>query len=179
MSRESWWLDFVEGELDSSTRAEMRSILRHSKKDQEIVRSLSDTKMILKKNDAETAKFSDDYLEQLHNQIMAQVDRKEITAAPKLKMKSQHKRWAKGASASLLLLLVCFQVKNYLQHKNLNPHWEISRQMVLQAEENPLALTQLMTYQNESDFFVDVASLSLDHLTKEKFETLMKTTKTR
>ena len=179
MSRESWWLDFVEGELDSSTRAEMRSILRHSKKDQDIVRSLSDTKIILKENDSEKTNFPEDYLEQLHNQIMSQVETKEIKVAPKIKVKAYHKRWAKRASASLLLLVACFEVKNYLQHKTLNPHWEISRQMILQAEDNPLALTQLMTYQNESDFFVDVASMSLDHLTQEQFETLMKPTKTR
>ena len=179
MSRENWWLDYVEDELDASTRAEMRSLLRSSKKDQEIVQSLSDAKTILKENSKQLQQFSDDYLDHLHDQIMSQVAQTEIQKAPKFKIKAVHKKSAKAASASLLLFLCCFCLRSYLNGRSLDPHWDVTRQMVLQSESNPLELTQLMTYQNENDFFVDVASLSLDHLTKEQFETLMKTTKTR
>jgi hypothetical protein len=51
--------------------------------------------------------------------------------------------------------------------------------MVINSQEKPDELSVMMGYQNEHDFFVDVATLSLDHLTQEQFEILLNPHRTR
>ncbi|MEZ0390737.1 MAG: hypothetical protein ACAH59_00880 [Pseudobdellovibrionaceae bacterium] len=180
MSRENWWLDFIEDEVDASTRADMKALLRASAKDQELVKSISDTKTLLKEGASEPL-ILESQLENLHDKIMAGIDKKEIKAPPKLRLRlnPEQRRAVKAGSLTLALVLVAVYFGHSLSNKGLNTEWDVSRQMATHGIENPDELAQLMTYQNETDFFVDVASQSLDHLTKEQFESLLKSTKTR
>jgi hypothetical protein len=77
------------------------------------------------------------------------------------------------------MAMLSFSFVQYLTHESPNTQWDVSRQMAQHGQENPDELAQMMSYQSETDFFVDVASQSLDHLTKEQFETLFQPTKTR
>lgn len=179
VGRTAWWLDYVEGELDSSTRAEMKAILRHSKKDQEVVAALSETKKLLEKNEEELPAVGEDFFEALEGKIMAGIEHAEIKAAPRFQFRHQHRYWAGVAGATTASLFMIFAIFSYISNKGLNTQWDVPTQMAEQAVDSPDDMALVMTYQSEHDFFVDVASQSFDHLTKEQFETLMEPTKTR
>lgn len=176
--RTAWWLDYVEGELDPSTRAEMKAILRHSKKDQEVVEALSETKQLLERNEEELPIMGEDFFDNLESKIMAQVEKTEIAPTPTFQLRAQHRYWMKVTGAGAASLLMVFALFSYFSHKSLNTRWDVPTQMAQQGHENPDEMALVMTYQSEHDFFVDVASQSFDHLTKEQFESLMET-KTR
>ena len=177
--RTAWWLDYVEGELDPATRAEMKAILRHSKKDQEVVEALSETKKLLENNDQELTAPGEDFFAAMEDKIMANIEKTEILPAPKFQVRHHHRYWAKVIGASTATLFMIFTIATYVSHKGLNTRWDVPTQMAHQAQENPDEMALVMTYQSEHDFFVDVASQSFDHLTKEQFESLMEPTKTR
>lgn len=179
MRRDSWWLDYIENELDPSTRAEMKSILRHSAVDQDLVKSLSDTKYLIKEHADKIPELSDDFFDQMHDKIMAQVEKTEIKKSSRYRLRPVHKRLVKTASAGLVLAAAAFTGVRYLAHQEVESKWDISQQMAQHAFDDPDELAHMMTFQNEHDFLVDVATLSLDHLSKEQFESLLKTTKTR
>ena len=183
LGRNAWWLDYVEGELDPTTKVEMKSILRHSKKDQEIVTALSETKKILESSEEQLPEVSDDFLDSLHDKIMAGIEEVEIAEAPKFQVRHYHRRWAAIGTAGALSVMALVAVISYFSHQSLNPKWDVPTQIAKQAQENPEELALFMTYQSENDFFVDVASQSFDHLTdrklREQFEDLIKSTITR
>ncbi len=110
---------------------------------------------------------------------MAGIDETEIKAAPRFQMRHQHRYWAKAAGVTTASLFTIFAILSYFSHKSLNTQWDVPTQMAEQAQENPDEMALVMTYQSEHDFFVDVASQSFDHLTKEQFDSLMSPTKTR
>lgn len=179
MSRDEFWLDYVENEIDKQTRAEMKSLLKRSPKDQETVKELSDTKTLLKESEVFEAEACEDFFDDLHDRIMAGIEKTEVKEKPKLQLKREHKKALKAVSLSGFLLMAAFSMVQYFSHKSLNTQWDISQQIAQHGQENPDELAQMMSYQNEHDFFVDVASLSLDHLTKEQFESLLKSSSTR
>lgn len=183
LGRNAWWLDYVEGELDSGTKAEMKSILRYSKKDQAIVAALSETKKLLQASEEELPTLSDDFFDQLHNQIMTKVDKVEMIAAPKFQVRHYHRRWARLGTIGTFSILALIAFLTYFGQQSWNLSWDVPTQIAKQVQENPDDLALFMTYQSEHDFFVDVASQSFDHLSdrklKEQFEDLIKSTKTR
>jgi len=71
---------------------------------------------------------------------------------------------------SLLTLLLAVS----LNQQNVNTEWNVSDQMAQEVHENLAEMQQLMPYQNDHDFFVDVASQSFDHLTREQVESLVR-----
>ena len=119
--------------------------------------------------------LSDDYFADLEDKIMARIEKTEIKAPEnphylRVKKLLTHKRTTRGAAAFFVAMLA---VGAFSQLKGPNTQWEVSKQLAEQVQENSEDLSTLMTYQSEHDFFVDVASQSLDHLTKEQFEVLM------
>ncbi len=87
MSREEWWLDYVECELDSGTMAEMKSLLKHSSRDRELVQSLSETKFLLQQFAVPPETMSEGRLRDLHDRIMGAVESTEVQGKPrKLKL---------------------------------------------------------------------------------------------
>lgn len=183
LGRNAWWLDYVEGEFDPATKAEMKAILRHSKKDQEIVAALSETKKLIQKTEEELPILSDDFFDHLHDQIMTKVDDADMLAAPSFQVRHYHRRWARLGVLGTFSVLALVSLVSYFAHQSLNLKWDVPTQIAKQVQDSPDDLALFMTYQNEHDFFVDVASQSFDHLTdrklKEQFENLIKSTKTR
>jgi hypothetical protein len=173
MSRDEWWLDYVEGELDPVTRAEMKSLLRSSQKDQDLVKALSDTKYLLQESGDPLPEFSNSYLDSLHDKIMCQVETLEMRKKPPLELTRETKEGLKTAGVGLGLVLLFLFASRWVTFEGFNPQWDLPFQMAIHGQKDPDQLAQLMSYQTESDFFVDVASHSLDHLTKEQFESLL------
>ena len=92
MSRESWWLDYVEGELDPATRAEMKALLKHSKADQAVVEALSSTKELLKEHEPPASEPADDlFFDALHDKIMAAVEETVVKPAPRVAARLKRK----------------------------------------------------------------------------------------
>lgn len=179
MSRENWWLDYIEGEVDPATRVQMKALLKSSASDQDLVKSLSDTKGAVKESVREPS-ISEDQLDFLHDKIMSSIEETEIKpAAYRLRMSPEHRRFLRNTAMALAFLFSMGSGVLYISHKGPNTQWDVPHQIAYHAQENPDELAQLISYQSETDFFVDVASLSLDYLTKEQFESLFKPTKTR
>ncbi len=179
MSRESWWLDFVEGDIDESTRSEMKSLLRHSPSDQELVKSISDTKTLIKEHAQPLPEIREKDLDFLHDKIMASIEESAMRPTPRVRLMAHHHRLLKSMSTGLAVLLLMLSAGQLVSNRGQNTQADVSEKMASAAQEKPEDLSVLMTYQTEHDFFVDVASQSLDHLTKEQFESFLKVTKTR
>jgi hypothetical protein len=177
MSRENWWLDFVEGDIDEATRAEMKTLLRHSPAEQEVVKSIQNTKAMLLEHDPLAARLStNDQLDFLHDRIMAGIEDKVIKAPPRYRLRAHHHRWVKATAKGLAVLALILLTGPFVSNKSRNTQGDISKQMAEQGQMNPEDLSVLMAYQTADDFFVDVASQSLDHLNKEQLESFLKVT---
>lgn len=170
-----WWLDYTEGELDVQERAEMKSLLKHSTADQEVVQALQETKGMVAAAMDEIPEISDDFMDSLHDKIMAKVEKKEIKAAPKLFKRSVHRKFAAGSAAAIMLFVLSLglvQVNHY--NKGLNTRApDVAEVLLKHALESPEAFAQFISYQDANDFFVDVASRGADDLSSDQFDQLM------
>jgi hypothetical protein len=179
MSRENWWLDFVEKDIDEATHSEMKMLLRHSPQDQELVKSISETKELVKEYSEPLPEIREKDLDLLHDKIMASLEETVMRPTPRVRLRAHHHRLLKSMATGLAVLMLMLSAGQLVSNKGLNTQTDVSEKMASAAQEKPEDLSVLMTYQTEHDFFVDVASQSLDHLTKEQFESFMKVTKTR
>lgn len=179
MSRENWWMDYIEGDIDESTCAEMKSLLRHSVKDQELVKAIVDTKALLRTHAPPVKTASKERLDFLHDKIMAGIEDAEIKPPPRYRLKAHHHRWVKVASKGLAVLALIASVEQIASSPSGNVQADVSRQMAQQVQDQPDDLAVLMSYQSEHDFYVDVASQSLDQLTKEQLESFLNATVTQ
>lgn len=119
--------------------------------------------------------------EDMHSKIMARVDKTEIKKQSALtKVLSQRSARAaikqKVYRSSVVLGLCLLSYYSFPQlMKVIRMPWSASSVVLADAQQDPLVITALSSYRRDHDFFVDVASASLDHLTKEQFAKLMKT----
>lgn len=183
MSRAAWWLDYIEKELDPAMRAQIRHWLKSSAEYKKLVDELQQTRDLIQSQDALGAtQVDDDFFLQMESKIMKEVSKteiKKITQSERmiesLAQKARKNRKVVARTAGFLgfflLALVSFKT---LSGKGLNTQWDIHQQIALQIKIDPQDLGQVIGSESEHDFFVDVASQSLDHLTQEQFETLMK-----
>jgi len=179
MSRESWWLDYVEGELDPATRAEMKALLRHSKADREVVEALSSTKELLKDHEPPATEPADDlFFDALHDKIMAAVEETIVKPAPgvagRLKKNKRLLVSSGGVAAfAMLLASVCF-----LSTSSQETRLSSTNQILKAAMQSPDESLRVLGVQSQNDFFVDVAGTSFDDLNIMQLQGLLKT-KTR
>lgn len=185
MSRINWWLDYVEKELEPAMRAQMKAILKKSPQDQKIVEEIQSTKDLIKAHDVAVAESAggaaeDDFFAQIESKIMAQVEKteiKKISAKDRVleKVVSKLTRHRKHLARSAMLagiVTTAFLTYQFVATQSLNTRWDVTTE-IAQHVQTEGDIASLMTYQSEHDFLVDVASQSLDHLTKEQFELLM------
>lgn len=174
MSRENWWLDYVEGELDAVTRAEMKAVLKKSKADQEIVESLTATKELLKEHEPPaTMPAEDDFFAALHDKVMMAVEEKVVKPAPRLKKKVAKRLLISSggmAAVAVLVLSLCFLSTSTEQRAS-----GASSEILQAAVQHPDESLQVLGVQSQDDFFVDVASASFDDLSIKQLESLLKT----
>jgi hypothetical protein len=174
MSRENWWLDYAEGELDPATHAQMRALLRYSQVDQEIVESLTSTKELLKDHRPPASEPADElFFDRLHDKIMAAVEETSIAPAPRMgkKMAKRVALSSGGIGAFTALLLSAYFLSASPEQVAKN-----STDQVLQAAvQNPAESLPVLAVQSQNDFFVDVASASFDDLNIKQLEGLIRT----
>lgn len=177
MSRESWWLDYVEGELDPATRAEMKALLKYSKADQAVVEALSSTKELLKEHEPPASEPADDlFFDALHDKIMAAVEETVVRPAPRMGKKTAKRLLVSSGGMAIfavLALSVCFLSTSSQQTQPSANN--VLLQAATQAPEEGL---RLLGVQSQNDFFVDVAGTSFDDLNIKQLEGLMRS-KTR
>ncbi len=118
--------------------------------------------------------------ENMHSKIMAQVEKTEIKTQSALAKvwsnkvaRANLKQKAYRSSIVLGLCLLSYYSFPHLM-KMAHMPWTASAVVLADSEQDPLVITALSSYRRDHDFFVDVASASLDHLTKEQFARLMK-----
>lgn len=166
MSREMWWLDYVEEELEPAVKAQMKALLKQSKKDQEVVAQLEATKDLIEMAEPAGPHVGDDYLNALHDKIMAQVEMTDVKPKPRLRMKPKHKKWAVVSSVTMMMSMASLLLGSYFvsTHELKIQKFDVAHQIVEEGLENPDLLSSVMSYQNPDDFFVDVAHLKFEDL---------------
>ncbi|MGZ3772377.1 MAG: hypothetical protein ACXVCY_01505 [Pseudobdellovibrionaceae bacterium] len=146
--------------------------------------SLDKVRKGLKAADDLELPMNDDFFDRLHDKIMAEVEKTEIAPAPVLMtprnlLRSHWRGWLYPISgvtsvivfASLLLTQVS-KVNQTMQRVGLlsDGHERIIAEALLAPED--LSQT-LISSENESDFFMDVARESFENLSEHKFDEIM------
>jgi anti-sigma factor RsiW len=178
MSRENWWLDYVEGELDVVTRAEMKALLKCSRADQEIVEALTSTKELLKDHEPPARMPADDvFFEALHDKIMMSVEETVIQPAPRMakRMKKMMKRLVISSGGMAALAVLVLSVGALSDSAGQKAETAIQPEILQAAAQNPDESFQVLGVQSQDDFLVDVASSSFDDLSIQQLEGLLKT----
>lgn len=138
----------------------------------------------LKKADDFEMQMNDDFFEKLHDKIMAEVERTEVAPPPMLMtprnlLRAHWRGWLYplGGVASLfvftsMLLGQVSKVNQSMQRVGLLSDGH--ERIVAEALLDPSDMSQtLISSQSESDFFVDVASESVETLSVSKFNQIM------
>lgn len=148
------------------------------------VKRLDKVRKGLKTSDDLEMPMNDEFFDRLHDKIMMEVDRSEMAPGPVLLsprnlLRSHWRGWLYPAGgitslfffASLLMTQVS-KVNESMQRIGLLSDGH--ERIVTEALLSPEYLTQtLISSQNESDFFMDVASESFENLTVAKFKKIM------
>lgn len=123
--------------------------------------------------------------DRLHAKIMHQVEKTEIkkpSAAAKLwsdKAALAAIRQKVYCASAILSLIGVVYINAPRIAKVVRAPWNASSLVVDEADKGTVEMLALSSYQHRHDFFVDVASASLDHLSKEQIARLMGTTRVR
>lgn len=138
----------------------------------------------LKKADDFEMQLNDDFFDKLHDKIMAEVDKTEVSPPPMLMtprnlLRAHWRGWLYplGGVASLfvftsMLLGQVSKVNQSMQRVGLISDGH--ERIVAEALLDPTDLSQtLISTQSESDFFVDVATESIETLSVSKFNQIM------
>lgn len=175
----NWWLEYLEGELDSKTRLTMSALLRKSKRDQAAVDEISSLKEDIRSSSSvDLSSLREDYFDALHDKIMAQVHER---PAPSRKAPSWRVvylpvpvprnpwSWIKSSAAFFVVLAISLQMIQNLKKSNSS----FAEQILTKAKSNPSDFAEMLSYQSGDDFFVDVASRNLDDLTISQVEDMV------
>jgi len=138
----------------------------------------------LKNNDEMELPMNEDFFDKLHDKIMIEVERTEVSPPPMLmKQKSYLRAHWKGwlysatsvasvAAVALVLSTQFSKVNETMQRVGL--YSDGRERIVEMALNSPDEVAQtLIVSQSEADFFVDVANESIENLTVAKFNKLM------
>lgn len=137
----------------------------------------------LKKESATFFELDDAFFEELHDEIMLKVEQVEV------KKISSWQRWANRfrKSAKIVsqrlgaqLVMVTVVAAVIFQAFRIENRWRQTmneykiEEFVIQAIQDPSKMSQsVLTHQNESDFFLDVANRSFDDLNLNKLDQLL------
>lgn len=76
MSKEDWWIDFVEGEMGAELKDDMLHLLKKSNKDREMAASILRIRAWLKQADPADRWWREDKMTQLTRRILNEVEHK-------------------------------------------------------------------------------------------------------
>ncbi|MCE3010101.1 MAG: hypothetical protein LW875_05770 [Proteobacteria bacterium] len=172
--KEQWIIDYLESEADPALWLEMKRELAENWQAQQELNDLKETKESLENFSGELPELSEDFFEQMHEKIMAQVEQKEILPVPQPTVLSKIKRPVTAASAFLAIFLaVVVQTPLTSENSTHLAQKQAFEEMVILAMQDPQSLAQLTSYQGASDFFVDAASENFDDLSIHQFQKVM------
>jgi hypothetical protein len=150
MKTTPWWM-----EIDPQTEFEN-------------VPAVRETKEKIKELDQFEMKMDDQFFENLHNKIMAQVENTKVSKKPRW---TKLRKLTKTTSISLSILALVVVATSHTQS---NSGLSVSDPVSNQAIQNMDDLTNsLLIAQTSSDFFVDVAQENMNHLDIQQLEKLM------
>lgn len=148
------------------------------------VRRLDKMRQGLKASDNTELPMNEDFFEKLHDKIMAEVEKTEIAPGPVLMtsrrlLRSHWRGWLYPAGGivsvvffAVLLMSPVSKVNQSLQRVGLFS--DGTERIAAEALRSPEDLTQtLISLQNESDFFMDVARESFENLSADKINKIM------
>lgn len=115
------------------------------------------------------------FFSQLHNKIMAEVEKKPLPKRKRIPLPAGWPRWwienksrvGKLGSLGMLSLIAAFQV--------LRPGVEslATQELILKVQANPRLVAETALGSQQQDFLVDVASETLNHLDEEQVRALI------
>jgi hypothetical protein len=190
MKNDLWWLEYVEGEMDSSTDKGLKSFLEKSKEDHKFVSEIESLKSQLKSDpvDLDVDLLSEDYFEHLHNKIMAKVDQQTEQALKSESPENQNfsklmsfrqrrrdkalrqRQWFKAFSASVAFVLTILLSKEISNNTSAD-HFKVS--LLQLGLQKPNELISLVSHESSTDFYADIAYQSHDDLSLSQLEQLM------
>jgi hypothetical protein len=141
--------------------------------DLENLQGYRETKELLQEHDEIAMRLpeNDDFFEQMHNRIMAGVEKTSVQKDSK-PWRLRYQRWIRGSVAAVALLALTLAGVETQQSKIGPDQTEIVLQDVV--DQSPDIDSTIMVYQSKDDFFVDLAQESLNHLTVDHLQGLVR-----
>ena len=140
-------------------------------------------KRILKKNDEVELPMDEAFYERLHDKIMRAIDQAEIEVPsiwqkPRRKLLDHWKSWVVSGGSIIMILIASLQApiaaKTFLNDSHVVQVVKNEDAFNSKTTEAPEVFSDsLIVYQNQSDFFVDVAERSFHDLSKEHIREIM------
>ncbi len=140
-------------------------------------------KRVLTKNDEVELPMDDAFYERLHNKIMQAVDQTEIEPAsvwqkPRRKWLDHWRNWAVSGGSVIMILIASLQAptvaRTFLNDSHVVQVVKNEDAFAMETIESPDVFSDsLIVYQNQSDFFVDVAERSFHDLSKKHIREIM------
>ena len=143
----------------------------------------SELKRVLKRNDEVEPPMDDAFYERLHDKVMRAIDQTEIERPsvwqkPRRKLLEHWKNWVVSGGSVIMILIASMQAptvaKTFLNDSHVVQVVKNEDAFNAQTTEAPEVFSEsLIVYQNQSDFFVDVAERSFHDLSKEHIREIM------
>jgi hypothetical protein len=190
MKNDLWWLEYVEGEMDSSTDKGLKSFLEKSKDDQKFVSEIESLKSKLKVDpvESEVDLLSEDFFQKLHDKIMARVDHQAEQLLKEESLENQNfaklmsfrqkrqekvlrqRQWLKSFTACVAFVLPLFLAKKISNSASVD---HVRTSLLQLGMEKPNEMISLVSHESSTDFYADIAYQSHDDLSLSQLEQLM------
>ncbi len=140
-------------------------------------------KRVLRKNDEVELPMDEAFYERLHDKIMQAVESADIAPVsawqkPRQKLRDHWRNWVVSGGSVIMILIASLQtptlVKTFLNDSHVVQVVKNEDAFNMESTDSPEAFSDsLIVYQNQSDFFVDVAERSFHDLSKENIREIM------
>lgn len=131
---------------------------------------LKETKQLLKTQDTLEIPEDEDFFDQMHDQIMSGIENRTIQM-DRGSIWQRHRRLMKRTVAAILALTVIILGRQTHDHQ----HQDQTTVVLSDALQRSDVEDSILVYQHKNEFFVDLASENLDHLSVSQLKELMQT----
>ena len=142
--------------------------------DLENLKGFRETKELLQEHDEIAARLPDDddaFFSQMHDRIMAGVEKTSVQKDSRT-FWQRYQRLTRGSVAAVALLALTFAGVETQQNKVIPDQTELVLQDVVQ--QSPDVESTILVYQSKDDFLVDLAQESLNHLSVDRLQGLVR-----
>lgn len=178
VENEERWIDYLEGELEPSLAEDLARMLEGDEEAKALVDEYEGIKAYMGKVDEKEAlPTEEDYFENMHDKIMAQVDETKIQPMP---VSSFNKRSINYALAAVFVCVFSVTaILNSIKPGNVQNDKQVAqlnfKQMLATAQVEDLSGVQdtVISHESEMDFMMNADLEALNNLTDEELESLM------